>query len=242
MMKLLSIVLCLALIGLAPLHVLAVTLDAVTTNAGSTSTLTKSHTVTSSGSNRAIFVLCALRSLSVTLTATYAGSAMTEVRRDQSANSNISSWIFRLVSPATGTNNWVVTQTGGPVNLICYGQSATNVDPASPITDHQGQCVVSTISSSRTLTVGSNDALLDVMGLSSASQSLAQGANQTDEINPPTELSGNTTGGGSYQAGSDGGVMSWGWTNAGNGCQSVIAIKHLAAPLNVRRPLAPVEF
>lgn len=220
-------VLFLVIFLLSPFPTWAVTRDAQSQGQGNTTPLTFSHTVTSSGGNRALFVGCVTRSITVTLSATYNGVSMSSVRSDAFVSGTaLSTFMFKLVNPSTGSNTVSVAMSGGTANTVCGSLSATDVDQVTVTTDNKGACVASGTSASQTLTTTANDLLYDIMGLSSISQSLAQGTGQTDEIVPNPLEQTNTTGGASSQVGSIDGVMSWSWTTSGGNCQSAISIAH----------------
>lgn len=222
-----------------PVVSFAVTLDATTNErkGNSGTTLTKSHTVTASGGNRAFYLLCAHRNLGYTMTATYAGAAMTEVRNDAHGSNNQRSYIFRKTNPATGANDWVMTQSTA-VAAVCHGVSVTDVDQTTPETDSDGTCLASG-DPSVTLTTATNELLLDVIGISSLS-SVTPGANQT-EIADIQTLENTLTVAASYQAGANGGVMSYGPPASTASCYTAVSIKHSAfstanfGPLGRRR-------
>lgn len=214
----------------------AVTRDAVTSGEkGNTgTTLTVSHTVTASGGNRVLYVLCGLRSLSITATATYAGQAMTQVAGGTHGSTNLRSYIFRKTAPATGANDWVVTQSSAGA-MACWALSATDVNQVTPETDtDNATCATGT--QTLTLTTATDELLLDVFALA-LTNSATPGANQTEEVDVQT--SENTlTVAGSRQAGADGGVMSYAPGSAGNSCYSAVAIAHSAFTASTRRPKA----
>jgi hypothetical protein len=216
----------------------AVTRDAASVNDKPTTgtTLTQSHTVTTTGGNRVLYVLCALRSNTFTLTATYNGIAMTEVRRDQHGSLLHGSWIFRLVNPDTGTHDWVVTQSGAQT-MVCNAVSLTNVNQATPETDHDGTCPSSVTSSSLTLTDTADDLLFDTIEHGLDGSVLTPGADQTNEYTPIDFQSGTGTAGGSRQAGTADGIMSWSWTGSASGCHSAVSVAH---SLYSRRPSSPI--
>lgn len=225
---------------LIPFPTWAVTRDAQGQGQGSATPLTFTHVVTSSGGNRALFVGCAVRSITVTLTATYNGVSMSSVRSDAFVSGTaLSTFLFKLANPATGSNTVSIAMSGGTANTVCGSLSATNVNQVTMTTDDKGACVASGTSASQTLTTTANDLLFDIMGLSSISQSLAQGAGQTDEITPAPLEQSNVTGGASSQAGSVDGVMSWSWTTSGGNCQSAASIAH---SLFSGRRIGPMEL
>jgi len=215
----------------------AVTRDTVTSNSKNSTgtTLTQSHTVTASGGNRIMYVLCGLRSRTVTLTATYAGAAMDEVRKDQHGSTQISSWMFRKINPATGANDWEVTQSGG-TGMACAGFSVTNAHQTVSETDTDGICGT-TNPESLTLTDTNDDLLIDVFAMA-IDGSVTEGADQTEEIDIAVASATLTTAV-SRQLGTADGVMSQTANGANNHCYTAISIAHSAATTS-RPPLGPI--
>ena len=235
-MKLLAVLLTLLLAAPA----WAVTYDTTTSGqkTASGTTLTVSHTVTT-GPNRAIFVACGLDGNAVTLTATYAGAAMTEVRRDVHGVSRNSTWIFKKLAPATGANNWVVTQTSG-LAMICFAVSATDVDQVTGTSEDTGTCPGSgaTSISNAVTSAGDNDLVMDIVGIGNTGHTLVVGADQTERMNLTEGIAFESAG--STQLGSVAGdAMSWTWTTSETACQSVVAIKNFVA---TTRPISPIIF
>lgn len=222
---------------LAGSQAFAVTFDTTTSNqkTGSGTTLTKAHTM-SAGANGAIFVLCGLDSNTVTLTATYAGAAMTEARRDQHASSQNSTWIFKKLAPATGANNWVVTQDSAD-NMVCYAVSATDVDQTTGTSQDTGSCPAAGTSISNAVTsAGDDDLVVDIVGIGTTGHTLVAGADQTERMNLTEGTAYESAG--STQLGSiSGDAMSWTWTTSETSCQSVVAIKDFVA---ATRAIAPI--
>ena len=203
---------------------------------GSGTTLTVSHTMSASA-NGAIYVLCALDDAAFTLTASYAGAAMTEVRRDQHGSASVSTWIFKKLGPATGANNWVVTQSSA-ISMICLAVSATDVDQITGTSQDTGTCPAAASSVSNAVTsAGDNDLVVDVVGLGNTGHTLVVGADQTQRMNLTEGTA--IEAAGSTQLGSiSGDAMSWTWTTNVTHCQSVVAIK----AASTRRAVAPIIF
>ena len=235
--RLFSILLAISLL-IPPSVWAAVTYDTDTSGqkASPGTTLTVSHTVTAGGSNRAIYVLCGIDSATATLTATYAGAAMTAVRNDAHASVSTRTYIFRKADPATGANNWVVTQSVGEP-MICWALSATGVHQTTPETDSDGTCPAATASVTLTLTTASGELLLDILGFSNTdATAVTEGADQTAEM--LLEQGTAYEAAGSRQPGSAGGVMSYSWTTNTTPCYSAVSIK--AAPGSGASP--PIIF
>lgn len=218
-----------------PVVSFAVTRDTVTTgrkpNTGTT--LTVSHTVTAGSGNRAIYVLCGLRNRTFTASATYGGEAMTAVRdTDTHGSTNIRSYIWRLLDPTTGANDWVVTQSSGTA-MACWAISLTDVHQTVPETDSDGACASG--DPSVTLTTATDELLLDVMAQSILG-SATPGANQTEEYDEQTTEN-TLTVSGTRQDGVDGGVMSQTQSLNNVACYSAVAVAHSAFSTNLFGPL-----
>lgn len=217
---------------------LAVTRDAVTSSekGNSGTTLTVSHTVTASGGNRAFYLGCGLRSRTITATATYAGQAMTEIAGVEDGSTNIRTYLFRRIAPATGANNWVVTQSSGAA-MACIGISLLDVNQSTPETDTDN-VTCGTGTQTLTLTTATDELLLDVFALALTNSATA-GANQTEEADVQT--SENTlTVAFSRQSGADGGVMSYAPDSAGVSCYSAASVAHSAFTTSRIRRVNPM--
>ena len=223
-MTLLLTLLIYCLFGLAPSWAVTFDTQTVAEKSGTGTTITQAHTVTSSGGNRLFTLFCSLRSTTVTVTATYAGVSMTAVR-PVDTGTGIEIYMFYLVAPATGSNNWVATQNSA-LSMICHGLSFTNVNQVSPLTSNDAICASGT-SATRTLSTTTNDILVDILALNIESASATPGAGQTTISGLPLESAGTTlTQAGSQQAGSVDGVMSYSWTGASSNCYGAISIAH----------------
>jgi hypothetical protein len=162
-----SVALSLLLIGAAHAQI---ALDA-TSNAtpAAASSLTWSHTV--SGSNRLLHVSVAARDGGGTNNdatgVTYNGVALTKVRDDSSNFGTYRSSVWRLVAPATGANNIVVT-FAGTVGIVAQasGVSLTGVDQTTPDAGNNGasdgNSTITSISASVT-TTADNAWIIDVI-------------------------------------------------------------------------------
>lgn len=219
----------------------AVTLDAQSMNekVGGT-TLTQAHTVTAGGGNRILVVMCSLRSTSVTLTATYAGQNMTATAGSPYLGTGLENYIFYIVNPALGTNDWVVTQSSA-LAMICNAYSATNVDQVTPLGDEDNVCSSGT-SSTRTLTANDSDLIIDINSLNIESAALTAGADQTVGSGLPFESSGTTlTHSSSRQAGTVDDIMSWSWTGAAQYCLSAVTLSN-STYVSSSRHVGPMVF
>lgn len=75
------------------------------------SSVTYAHTI--SGSNTILFVSPSCYPSACTLTVTYNGTSMTQIGGYVTSADSVVQGLFYLVAPTTGTNNVVVTKTGG---------------------------------------------------------------------------------------------------------------------------------
>ncbi len=149
-------------------------------------TLTFSHTVTSSGSDRVLIVGAASRDdgNNDTITGvTYDGAGMTKITdRAGDANGYISLWF--LANPSTGANNVVITGSGtaGGKFLVGGAVSFTGVDQSTPT----GSATATAASGHPTVNVSSAtgevviDAAMIVIG---PSDTLSVGVDQTERVN-----------------------------------------------------------
>ena len=117
---------------------MAVAFDAVSSqqNAAATSQ-TISHTCT--GANLVLYVITGgWDQTGRSITVTYAGTAMTEIAVSDASTGNDKTWLFRLVAPATGANNIVVTITGGVMHIRTGGISLTGAHQTTFSTPQTG--------------------------------------------------------------------------------------------------------
>lgn len=208
----------------------AVALD-VNTTASTTSTqsFSFSHTVTSSGSNVALFVRLAwLHSSGRTLTSIkYNGVTLTSVA-SQNANTVCSVAIQQLVNPATGANNVVVATAGAPTEEVVVASSYTGVDQTTP----GGTAVTATDTStapSVTVTGASGDIVIDMAAVG-INLTATVGSGQTQDVNINLN-SGDIIGFGSREDGAASVVMDWSLSSSQNWAAAGVAVK--AAVVNV---------
>lgn len=119
---------------------MAIALDNTSSGRNSTGNITVSHVV-GSGSNRVLYVKTSAQdsnhaNLPVT-GITYGGVALTKVRHDEATGNNRTE-IWRLIAPAVGTANIVVTFTGSIGEAACIGISLTGVDQTTPTDANNG--------------------------------------------------------------------------------------------------------
>ena len=136
---------------------MAIAIDSVTNGgaAGPVSSLTFSHTVTSDSFNRIIVVGATVeRGLTVS-SITYGGQGLTLViSQTQPSNTDAVSYLYYLVDPPTGTNDVVVSVSGGTGFIGAGSISFTEAHQTDPIdgTSGAGARLLSTSSISTTHT------------------------------------------------------------------------------------------
>lgn len=110
---------------------MAIAYDTLTASTvSSASSKTVSHTC--SGSDRLLFVFGYVEG-GKTMTATYAGNAMTELAyRDMNYSPNHRLYLFYQTNPASGAND-IVTTNSGSAYTWCAGMSYTGAAQSSPI-------------------------------------------------------------------------------------------------------------
>lgn len=105
----------------------AVTYNAVSSgSAAGAASLTFSHTVT--GTNVVLYCGVGFENSTFTMGLTYNGVSMTSIAYINGADGNKTLEVFRLIAPATGAHNVVVTVTGGTEDFAvgCISFSAAN--------------------------------------------------------------------------------------------------------------------
>lgn len=94
---------------------------------GTTSPTTWAHTCT--GTNRLLIAFLTLDNVTTasSVTATYAGIAMTEIGRRASGGGTVGIIVgFKIINPATGANNVIVTTSAGGSNVRTAGSISFN--------------------------------------------------------------------------------------------------------------------
>jgi len=132
---------------------MAIAFDAASGRSSSAApTLTIAHTC-SSGLNRILFVSCSASGSNTITGVTYNSVAMTQVATV--AVGTINSYLFSLANPASGTNNIVVTGTGG--TLYGCGVSYTGAAQSGiPDSFNTANSSLSTSVSQSTTTIANN--------------------------------------------------------------------------------------
>lgn len=167
---------------------------------------------TSAGSNRiGICHAGGFIGASGSTAATWDGAAM--VVSQLGANGD--AILLHKVAPPLGASSVIVsglsggTGIGGASTYINADQSAGS----GPISNSGTATATSATPASVTVTTAAGEMVVDAIGTGgSASLPLTVGANQNQVMNKTTT----PYGGGSYQLGADGGVMSWSWTGGGS--------------------------
>jgi hypothetical protein len=193
---------------------MAIALDAYATSAGN-SPLTFAHTV--AGTDRVLLVGVVTDSTATSPSVTYNGVSMTLIAETASftidgLTTDVS--LFRLVAPATGANNVVVT--GG----LCtaYARSYTGVDQTTPV---ENGAATTGATVSQNIGSATGDLVVDVIGYHWA-EAPAAGANQTAFA---AQEGNNSTIRGSSEPGAASVTMSWGTVGTVNAGQVAVNVK-----------------
>ena len=182
-----------------------------TANGGTTnvSSLTWSHTV-GAANDRILIVGVALRNSSVTVTGiNYGGTALTLIGARSNGGGQVRMEMWKLVGPATGTANVVVTLSAAK-RIVGGAVSYSGVNPNTP----NGAFVSAISNGSTTALVTATSAMgelvVDVVAPEGDAGSLTVGAGQTQRWNTLTgTASAEVRGGGSSEPGAASVTMSW---------------------------------
>ena len=171
----------------------------VTASTASASSITQAYTV-GTGNHQVLVVRVAKYGVVNPITVTYAGITLSEAGGTQGG---YTIWVYYLLAPPQGTANVVVglaETTRAQIVISSYN----NVNQTSPFGTGVAANGTGTAVSATASTV-SGERVLD-MGVAVGSVTVSVGANQTSEVDA-------SVGGdrffGSFQAGADGGVMTW---------------------------------
>lgn len=215
---------------------MAVAFDAFSTPASFSSyvdSLTWAHTC--SGSDRVLIVgivgLSDVPPPHDVVSVTYNGVAMTKIGEQDNAGVHTELW--RLVAPATGANNVVITLDGSFDTswLIGMAKSFTGVDQTTPIDVHGGAVdTVNAVSRSLT-TTGANEMLIDVGGKYSTADALVANGGQTASITNTGGAGWGLYGAMSHKAAAAAGSHNTGYTysDSNDGAMYSAALKEAAA-------------
>lgn len=190
------------------------------------SSLTWSHTCT--GADRCLVVGVSLYDSAVVVSSvTYAGVAMTSVGSASRLNAKMHLW--RLIAPATGANNIIVTLDAAN-DVVGGAESATGVDQTTPLgtfASATGSSTAPTVD----VSAAADDLVVDTLGADSGATATV-GAGQTQRWNrsgAPIPI-----GAGSTEPGAATVTMSWTLSAAGAwaiGCAALKAAAAAAPPL-----------
>lgn len=144
------------------------TFDAASSSNGTGTSLTFSHTVTAGGADRALFVGVGVMDSNdanrPVTGITYNGVAMTKVDdEDTGSGTSERAELWRLVNPATGANNVVISTTGSVSRIMGGAASFTNVDQTTPIDAFAAANGGSSPATASVTAVTEGAAVLDVM-------------------------------------------------------------------------------
>lgn len=203
---------------------MAIAFDAATTGtAAGAGSLTFSHSVGAGGADRLLVVAVSIDNRTVT-GVTYGGTAMTSV--GSATNGAQVSHMWRLIAPATGANNVVVTLSGGGTDIVAVATSYTGVDQTTPL----GTAATATgTSTTASVAVTSATDELVVDSVSSNLGTLTVGAGQTQRGNT---TAGDNFGGASEEVGATSVTMSWtigsssAWASVGVSIKGIVAVTH----------------
>lgn len=206
--------------------------------------LTFSHTV-GSGSNRILIVGVSIdrtSTVSVINTVTYGGTALTNIGNTTSTSSVMRISLWRLVSPAVGTANVVVTPVGGnSTDFVAGATSYRGVDQTTPLgtfAEATGGSGTPTVNVSS----ATNELVVDAVAVDGAllGNSISEGAGQTERYNVNTAglLGGGMIGAGSTEPGAATVTMSW-TQNGLNGRWAIGAVPLKPAPPTISKAFSP---
>ena|SRR3990167_984727 len=187
--------------------------------------LTVAHTCT--GSNRALYVaVTAFFSPPPTVTATYAGVAMTQKASTLFGSGDAERiTLLELVAPATGANNIVVTASG-TAEIVLAALSLTGVDQTTPSGVGTTVATDGVTSTSLVKVSETDDLVLDAVAW--YNQTITVGAGQTQQVlnNNGASMDSIAI---STEPGAASVTMSWSWAASENPGQCAININQAAA-------------
>ena len=164
---------------------------------------------TPSGSNLMTFVGFGYRNggTRTSTTVTLAGNSMTAVLAQIYYNTIVGGGLYYYANPPAGANDVVVDwePTGAPTGSSIIIWTCSGVNLADPFRSTNSASATDTTPTVTLSSITTGDVAIDMV-VSDDSTSLTVGTNQT-VIHQG--VGGSHTGGASYQAGADGGIMSW---------------------------------
>ncbi len=190
--------------------VLPPVVDSVSTKTGNGTSVTWSHTVSGSGTNRLLVVGVSHRTANSAATVTgvtYAGLPLTRVGMATQTNVRVHLWY--LINPPTGTNS-VVVALSNQEKMVAAAVSLTGVRQSAPLGTFTSSIGNST-SPSVAVSSATGDVVLDVMGAQGTSTATV-GPGQTQRWNTVTtgnSANSNVRGTGSTEPGASTVSMSW---------------------------------
>ena len=203
--------------------------DSVSTGNGgnmNVPSLTWPHTV-GAGSNRLLIVGISFRDGNVMANAvTYGGTALTLIGAQTGPGSQNRTEMWRLLAPASGTANIVVTMSAAK-QIVTGGISFTGVNQTTPLgtfASAQGMTGTATV----TATSATNELVLDTVTANGDANSVTPAPAQTQRWNlsslsPPS--GGNSIGGGSTELGAASVMTTWALNTAKPWSIGAISIK-----------------
>jgi hypothetical protein len=186
-------------------------IDTTSTGTTATSGLTISHTT--SGSDRLMLVGISINAEAGAPTVssvTYNGVALSNVGSQASSDSKMRMAIWRLVGPATGTHNVVITLSAVPDGATAGVMTFTGADATTPLgtfASAQGESGTATV----TVSSAAGELVFDTVAQEGSSNyDLVPGAGQTERWDL---FESNANGGGSTESGAASVTMSWTFTS-----------------------------
>lgn len=231
MKKLLAAILAVLLIA-SPAWAVLPTITAENTASGSDD-LTFSIVVATGDT---LYVGCAWDDDVKTVTVTHNGDAVTQLVAEPHSGANLTTALYRRLSPDVGTFN-VVANISTADDIACYAAAIANVDQSTPETNTASNEAGGGTTHSANITCPAGNLALDVLGLSIGTvTNLAPTGGQTEEA----DLAASTTTylGVSTLQGAGTTTMSWSWTSTALRAQALTCIMGTVTT----RPIAPFIF
>lgn len=167
-----------------------------------TSPITVSHT-TGTGSDRLMLVGVSTRDRTVS-SVTYGGTALTLVGA-QTSNGNAKTAIYRLIAPASGTANVVVTLSGNPGKGAVVGvMTFTGVNQTTPLGTY-ASAVGNSTTAALNVTSSNSELVFNVVSAQNVNVNNVAGQTQRWNVNTASE----NTGAGATKPGSATTSLSW---------------------------------
>lgn len=162
MKNIITVLLIISLIIIPRNGYAAIAHDASSTSTNQTNVSSFSWSHTTSGADRVLIVGVSMFDITDsdrTVTGiTYNSVAMTNIREDDNDTDDISTSIWYLINPATGSNTIEVTLNGTNIGVIGGAMSFTGVDQSAPIEANNGDTTAAGTSLSTSVTTVTNNA------------------------------------------------------------------------------------